>query len=117
MDFEFEIRWKETIAQLEKIFGGALELEGILFLIGVQALGQGTRKFKKDEKLDLIHIAICTILTPYGYYEFSHYDTDKWPHFENVKKLPFLNDNDQKLFMRRAIVDYFEKENIIDLQE
>jgi len=117
MDFEFERRWKEVIGQLEKIFGGDLELEGILFVIGVQELGQGTRRFKKDEKLDLIHIGICTILSPYGYYEFSHYDNEKWPHYEAIKKLPFLNDSDQKLFMKRAIVDYFEREGIIDLSE
>lgn len=114
MDFEFEIRWKELTARLAKIFGGPLELEGILFVIGVQELGQGTRRFKKDEKQDLIHIGICTILSPYGYYRFSHYDADKWPHFDALKKLPYLNDSDQKQFIRRAVVDYFEKESIID---
>ena len=115
MDFDFEMRWKKLIGELEKIFGGELELEGILFTVGVQVLGQGTRKFKKDEKLDLIHIAICTILSPYGYYEFSHYDEEKWPHYTALKKLPYLNDSDQKQFMRMALLDYFERENIIDL--
>lgn len=115
MDFQFEIRWKEVTARLATIFGGPLELEGVLFVIGVQELGQGTRKFKKDEKQDLIHIGICTILSPYGYYQFSHYDSDRWPHFDALKKLPFLNDSDQKQFIRRAVVDYFEKENVIGL--
>jgi|SRR5690554_841892 len=117
MDYEFELRWKEITARLAEIFGGPLELEGILFVIGVQELGQGTRRFKKDEKQDLIHIGICTILAPYGYYEFSHLDIDKWPHFDALKKLPYLNDRDQKQFIRRAVVDYFEKENIIDLSK
>ena len=117
MDFEFEMRWKEITARLAKIFDGPLELEGILFVIGVQELGQGTRKFKKDEKQDLIHIGICTILSPYGYYQFSHYDSDKWPHFDTLKKLPYLNDIDQKQFIRRAVVDYFEKEDVIGLSE
>ena len=115
MDFQFELRWKEVTSRLAKIFGGPLELEGVLFVIGVQELGQGTKKFKKDEKQDLIHIGICTILSPYGYYQFSHYDSDRWPHFDTLKKLPFLNDSDQKQFIRRAIVDYFEKENVIGL--
>lgn len=111
MDFEFEIRWKSTLSKLEAQFGSHLEIEGILFLIGVQELGQGARKFKKDEKLDLMHIAICAVLAPYGYYEFSHYDKDGWPHYDMLKKLPFLNDRDQKQLLRQAIVGYFEREN------
>lgn len=112
MDFHFEMRWREVSSKLAKIFGGPLELEGILFIIGVQELGQGIRRFKKDEKQDLIHIGICTILSPYGYYRFSHYDSDRWPHFEVLKKLPYLNDREQKEFIRRAVVEYFEKENL-----
>ncbi len=94
-------------------FGEDIDLEAILFLIGVQELGDGLRRFKKDEKLDLMHIAICTVLVPYGYYEFSHHDTEGWPHFEALKKLPFLSDSEQKLLMRKAVVDYFDAEGII----
>lgn len=112
MDFEFETRWKTVLGKLESQFGSHLEVEGILFLIGVQELGQGSRKFKKDEKLNLMHIALCTIFKPYGYYEFSHYDEEGWPHFEVLKKLPYLNDRDQKQFLKQAIVEYFESEEI-----
>ncbi len=109
MDFEFEKNWKTLIVRLESQFGEALELEGILFLIGIQELGQGSRRFKKDEKLNLMHLAICTILEPFGYYAFSHYDDDKWPHYEVVKKLPFLKDQEQRQLMRQAILAYFER--------
>lgn len=114
MDFEFEQNWKKLISKLEDQFGEDLEIEGILFLIGVQELGQGTRKFKKDEKLNLMHIAICKILEPYGYYAFSHLDQDQWPHYDVLKSLPHLSDREQKELMRRAIVDYFtESESIL----
>ena len=88
-------------------------MESMLFLIGVQELGQGPRKFKKDEKLNLMHIAICTVLEPLGYYRYSHRDEDGWLHFDVVKKLPFLNDSDQKALMRRAVIEYFEREELI----
>lgn len=114
MDFEFETRWKKVLARLEDQFGSDLELEGILFLIGVQELGQGTRKFKKDEKLDLMHIALCAVFSHYGYYEFSHYDDDGWPHYNTLKKLPYLNDNDQKQLLKQVITEYFERESLID---
>jgi hypothetical protein len=112
MDFEFELRWKATISRLENQFGEEIDLEAILFLIGVQELGAGARRFKKDEKLDLIHIGICTVLSPYGYYSFSHHDDDGWPHFSLEKKLPYLSDSEQKLLMRKAVVEYFEAEGI-----
>lgn len=112
MDYDFEMRWKSVITRLEATFGEEIDLEAILLLIGVQELGQGTRRFKKDEKLDLMHIAICRVLEPFGYYAFSHLDKEGWPHFDTVKKLPFLKDEEQKELMRRAVVEYFEEEGI-----
>ncbi len=113
MDFEFESRWKKLIERLEAQFGEALEVEGILFLIGVQELGQGRLRFPKDEKLNLMHIAICAVLEPFGFYAFSHFDEERWPHYEMVKSLPHLTDSEQKLLMRKAIVTYFESATLI----
>jgi hypothetical protein len=112
MDFEFETRWREVISKLEETFGEEIDLEAILFLIGIQELGKGPGKFSKDEKLNLIHIGICSVLEPYGYYSFSHIDEDGWPHYEMVKKLPYLKDQEQKELMRKAVVEYFEKEGL-----
>ncbi|MEM9052536.1 MAG: hypothetical protein AAGC47_10825 [Bacteroidota bacterium] len=115
MDYEFEKRWNGLVTNLEEKFGEEIDLEAILFLIGVQELGSGPKRFSKDEKLNLMHIAICSVLEPFGYYEFVKLDSDGWPHFKMKKRLPFLNDRDQKELMRRAVVDYFEKEGILRL--
>lgn len=117
MDFEFELRWKKVLGRLEAQFGSHLELEGILFLIGVQELGQGTRKFKKDEKLDLMHIALCAVFSPHGFYKFTHYDDDGWPHYDTLKKLPFLKDMEQKQLLKQVITEYFERENLTDPEQ
>ncbi len=101
------------IEQLESQFGEEIDVEAILFLIGVQELGQGKKRFKKDQKLELMHIAICRVLEPFGYYAFSHFDKDQWPHYNAVKKLPYLDDKEQKEFMRKAILEYFEAEDLI----
>ena len=113
MDPHMEIRWRSMLARLERQFGGGMDLESLLFLIGVQELGKGPRRFKKDEKLDLMHIGICAVLEPLGYYRFSHRDDDGWVHYDAVKKLPFLTDAEQKILMRRAVMEYFEREEII----
>lgn len=113
MDYALELRWKAVLAHLEQTFGEEIDLEAILFLIGVQELGAGYGRFKKDEKLDLIHIGICTVLEPYGYYRFSHRDSEGWPHYETIRKLPYLKADEQKMWMKRAIIEYFEAQGVI----
>lgn len=109
MDVQFELEWREVIDRLEGQFGEDLDLQSIAYLIGVQELGQGFRSFKKDEKVDLMHVAICTLLEPFGYYRFIGNDPEGWPHFERETSLPPLNDQQQELLMKRAIVQYFRE--------
>ncbi len=107
MDFVLEKKWNDVLARLCRDFGEEMDLQAVLFLIGVQELGQGYRKFKKDEKVDLMHIAICTLLEPYGYYRYDGKDKDGWPHFEATEKLPHLKAAQQQLLIKEAIVEYF----------
>ncbi len=86
--------------------GDEMDLDGVLFLIGVQEVGKGSRKYKKDEKIDLLHVAICKVLEPYGYYKFVGLDEDGWPHYEQKDTLPNLKAGEQALLMKEAIVAY-----------
>ncbi len=108
-------KWNEIEKFFETNFtdGEKPDIDTMLFLIGVQELGQGRRKFKKDEKVNLIHIAVCRLLEPYGYYRFEGRDKEGWPHFELVKPLPELKPNEQKLLMKKAIIHYFEEQGLI----
>lgn len=109
MDLAFEKRWRDLVNGLSKRFdAGTLDLNAILFLIGVQELGQHARDFKKDEKVALMHIAICVVLMPYGYYKELGRDADGWPHFERVKDLPALGPEEQERLMKEAVLGYFE---------
>ena len=112
MDIELDIHWTKLVSDLEGRFKQELELDAILFLIGVQELGHGYRKFSKDQKLDVMHIAICTLLSPYGYYEFVGIDNDHWPHWEATKKLPNLDGKQQETLMKKAVIEYFNDRDI-----
>ena len=105
---DLEKKWGELVLNLEKSLDDELTLKSILFLIGVQELGQGIRNFSKEEKVYLLHIATCKLLIPFGYYRFKSVDEDGWPHFEEVKKLERLGSKSQKTLMKRAILKYFE---------
>lgn len=109
MDYQFEREWQNTLKKVESFgFDGATDLDTLLFLIGVQELGHGEKKFSKDEKMQLMHIAVCTLLSPFGYYKFTGRDQDDWPHFENTKPLPPLQAEEQQRLMKEAIVEYFQ---------
>ncbi|MGY0407325.1 MAG: hypothetical protein ACWIPJ_03075 [Polaribacter sp.] len=103
-------KWELLITKLTNQFanGDELNIDGIIYLIGVQELGQGQRKFKKDEKVNLMHIAICKLLEPYGYYEFDFFDTDGWPHYKILTELPNLKPGEQTVLMKEAIISYFD---------
>ncbi len=103
-------KWNYLVEELTQQFsdGEDLNLDGIIYLIGVQELGQGKRRFKKDEKVNLMHIAICKLLEPYGYYEFDYFDEDGWPHYKVLTELPNLKPGEQTVLMKEAIVQYFE---------
>ncbi|MDB2418134.1 hypothetical protein N9W38_01990 [Flavobacteriaceae bacterium] len=103
-------KWDYLVKKLTQQFseGDVLNLDGIIYLIGVQELGQGKRQFKKDEKLNLMHIAICKLLEPYGYYEFDFFDKDGWPHYRILTDLPNLKPGEQAVLMKEAVINYFE---------
>ena len=109
-------RWDLLVKNLSTQFadGEALELDAIIYLVGVQELGQLHRSFKKDEKVNLMHIAICRLLEPYGYYEFDFIDEDGWPHYKVKEQLPTLKAGEQSVLMKEAIVNYFLEREFID---
>ncbi|OSY88808.1 hypothetical protein WH52_03840 [Tenacibaculum holothuriorum] len=115
MDKETSLKekWDFLTKELSQQFaeGDELTIDAIIYLIGVQELGQGRRRFKKDEKVNLMHIAICKLLEPYGYYEFDFFDNDGWPHYKTLTELPSLKPGEQTVLMKEAIINYFEALN------
>ena len=90
-----------------------MDVSSVLFLIGIQEVGKGFLKLSKDKKIEVIHVGICTVLEPYGYYSFLGEDEDGWPHFENNQKLPALDSDEQKKILKEAIVSYFDNQGLI----
>ena len=88
------------------------QIDTMLFLIGVQELGSGQQKYTKDDKLNILHIAVCRLLEPFGYYKFKEYDDDGYPPFDEVTPLPELKPNEQQILMKKAIIQYFIDEEL-----
>ena len=114
-DIQLKERWENLVNLLSNQFsqGEDLDLDAIIYLIGVQELGQLNQAYKKDEKLNLMHIAICKLLEPYGFYEFDYVDADGWPHYTVKEQLPALKAGEQSVLMKEAIVNYFLDRKLI----
>ena len=109
-------KWKNILNLLSNEFnkGDDLDIESVIYLIGVQELGETGNKFNKEQKIDLMHISICRLLEPLGYYEFEHIDSEGWPHYKTINKLPNLKSGEQTLLMKEAIINYFIEKQLIE---
>jgi len=104
--------WKTLLTALEPDFGD-IDLQGILFLVGIQELGQGIRTFSKDEKQDLMHIATCRLMSIYGYYERAGIDDDGWPLWQLKEQPPAMKLREQDALLKQAAVLYFRDLGLI----
>ncbi|MBC7552692.1 MAG: hypothetical protein H7257_01805 [Taibaiella sp.] len=104
----FEQRWLDTQTLLRERFGKLPDMESILFLIGLNELGGPDVKFSKEQKQDLMHIAVCTLLSQEGYYEPVGKDADGWPHFHVLEKPAAGTLVAQERLLKECVIRYFE---------
>jgi len=105
---DLQQRWWDLEARLVERFGKKPDLETILFLIGIQEFGQIREKFTKEQKQDLMHVAVCSLLSASGYYELEGTDIDGWPHFKQLKSMPEMDALQQENFLKDHILLYFQ---------
>jgi hypothetical protein len=111
---DIQSRWWALEEKLLARFGKKPDMEAILFLIGIQEIGDFGTKFTKEQKQDLMHVAVCTLLSPSGYYELEMVDEEGWPHYRQLKALPVNNFIEQENFMKDHILLYFENQEQSD---
>ena len=110
---DLQTRWWKLEEKLMERFGKKPDMEGILFLIGMQELGALKEKYTKEQKQDLMHVAVCTLLSPSGYYEMERVDEDGWPHFRQLKAVPTLSLAEQENFLKDHVLLYFQNNEFI----
>ena len=68
---DLDKKWSRLLEKLETQFDQEITLKGVLYLIGVQELNLGIKQYEREEKVNVLHVAICKILTPFGFYKFD----------------------------------------------
>jgi hypothetical protein len=86
------------------------DFQTVLFLIGIQELGHWHpgKNFTKEEKQDLMHIGMCTLLEKDGYYSFEGRDQDGWPHWKEEKPFDIVGVEKQEQFLIVKAIEYFQ---------
>ena len=105
---DLQTRWWALEAKLVERFGKKPDLEAILFLIGMQETGFIKEKITKEQKQDLMHVAVCTLFSQSGFYELEGRDQDGWPHFKQLKPLPEMNMIEQENYLKDHVLLYFQ---------
>ena len=107
---DLQQRWWQLEAKLIARFNKKPDIDAILFLIGMQETNFIQQNITKEQKQDLMHVAVCTVLSASGYYTLTNYDKDGWPHFQQIKELPTLSLPEQENFLKDHILLYFEQQ-------
>lgn len=103
---DLDKKWNQLLDKLEEQFNQEMTLKGVLYLIGVQELNLGIKQYDRHEKVNVLHVAICKILTPFGFYKFNRIDEDGWPHYTELKAIKNLSESEQELLMKEAVLKY-----------
>ena len=111
---DLQVRWWNLEAKMAERFGKKPDMEAILFLIGIQEFGHVKEKYSKEQKQDLMHVAVCSLLSQSGYYELERVDEEGWPHFRQLKPLPDLTGRAQENFIKDHILLYFQNNQFLE---
>lgn len=110
---EINLKWNEILDFLTEQFGQKPDMNKVLLLIGIREIGTSRSTFTKEEKVQLMHIAVCRVFSTGGYYALEGLDENGWPHWVKVKDMPYLDVFEQESFLRQHIVEYFVSEDIL----
>ena len=114
MENELKDKWQGVVEFVTERFQKTPDLSAVLFLIGMRELGLLNESgFSKEEKVKLMHIAVCKVLSYSNYYVLNGNDEKGWPNWELEKSLPPFDIFQQEIFLKQHIVEYFEQEEIL----
>ncbi|MEO7174492.1 MAG: hypothetical protein ABIV51_01655 [Saprospiraceae bacterium] len=113
--WELDFEWLRVRHSVQKALSQDKlpDLNNILLLIGIQELGIVKPDYSKSEKMDLMHIAVCRLLSQEGYYEFEAIDSDGWPHWKQLMPFSTKGLKDQEYILKSNIVRYFKTETTL----
>ena len=112
-DNDLQQNWLQLESALTERLGEKLTPDDVLLFIGVREAGVPPKEFTEREKIELVQVAISTILVPAKYYELLWVEDTGWPHFKQLQPIKEMNAKDKEFFYKKYILLYAEKNKVI----
>ena len=108
--WELDFQWLRVRHAIKNKFGRTElpDLKSVLFLIGIQEVGNWDGRPTKEQKQDYMHVATCELLSQDGYYEFVGLDDEGWPHYQRLQILNFDSVEAQENHLKACVINYFK---------
>ncbi|TCO10562.1 hypothetical protein [Natronoflexus pectinivorans] len=100
--------WDELVLMVSRHFKVTADYDFMLFIIGIQERGTGMTHYPREEKMDLINLGKCKLLSHLGYLEEIEEDQEGWPRFKEIKSVKGLSPSFQKHLLKKAMMEYFK---------
>lgn len=102
------LEWAKVKEFVKERFGDYPSVTTALFIIGLQEIGQVIPELSKEQKQDVIHVGVCTLMSQDGFYKRVQNDSDGWPHYEATKKMENIDIDNQENLLKNYIIKYFK---------
>ncbi len=101
--------WLELCDRLDEMFGITVDLNGVLFLVGMREKGLAFGEFTREEKLNLINLGCCTLYMEMGLTEITGYDAEGWPIFRQRALNPEISEERKNKTLQDCAIRYFAR--------
>ena len=101
-------KWHKLRKEFFDKLGKKPDINAFLFMIGIEQCGFIKDAYTKEEKQDLIHVAVAGFLCKDGHYLYEGRDDSGWPHYNATSPPPELSLKEQEQWLKTHIVRYFE---------
>jgi len=101
--------WTELCDHLGKQFNIDIDLNGVLFLVGIRERGLTFQPFSKEEKMSLINLGSCTLYLEMGLTEKTGVDKDGWPVFTQKSLALVVTEERKNKVLQDCALRYFKK--------
>lgn len=101
--------WNELCLHLGRQFDIDVDLNGVLFLVGIRERGLAFQPFSKEEKMNLINLGSCTLYQEMGLVEKTGTDEEGWPLFRQKTLAPVITEERKNKVLQDCAVRYFKR--------
>jgi hypothetical protein len=101
--------WTDLCCHLGKQFDIDVDLNGVLFLVGIRERGLTFQPYSKEEKLNLINLGSCTLYQEMGLTESSGKDEEGWPIFKQKALAPVIPEERKHKVLQDCALRYFNQ--------